>query len=197
MPLNISRVEPIEYTDYGSIPNHFRVESLYIVQPVDDGLGGLALIETPVAETFIRDYNADGHDHPTAWAQEYDLRSWGIFLTRDGDQPVGGAAVALNSPVFPAQEMQRADLAVLWDIRVHPEWRGRGIGTALFQHAADWTREQGYGQLGIETDSSNLPACKFYQHLGCELGAILRYGYSGVPEVAAYAMLLWYFDLTH
>jgi streptothricin acetyltransferase len=86
-------------------------------------------------------------------------------------------------------------LAVLWDIRVHPAHKNRGIGEKLFHQAADWARAKGYGQLGAETDSSNVPACKFYVRMGCELGAILKYGYSGVPEVADYAMLLFYFDL--
>ena len=193
--MQISLITPVEYPLYASIPNYFRVEALLQVQPVRGGLGGLSLLETPVSEPFIRDYSATGQDHPAAWAAQYDLRRWGIFLAWEDAQPVGGAAVALDSPVFPARDLQRRDLAVLWDIRVAPDWRGRGIGRALFRWAVAWAREQGCGQLGIETDSSNVPACKFYQRQGCALGAILRHGYSGVPDVAAYAMLLWYLDL--
>jgi GNAT superfamily N-acetyltransferase len=46
---------------------------------------------------------------------------------------------------------RREDLAVLWDIRVHPEHRRRRIGTRLFRYAVDWAWSKGLGQLGAET----------------------------------------------
>jgi GNAT superfamily N-acetyltransferase len=180
------------YSLYDSIPSNFWVEAIYEVEHIKNTL---QLVEKPVETPFVRDYNAIGHYTPSAWAKELDLSNWGIFTAMEGDQPIGGAAVALEGPVFPVRHMQRQDLAVLWDIRVHPDHQCRGVGTALFLHAADWARGQGCGQLGIETDSSNLPACKFYASMGCELAGILKYGYSGVPEIAGYAMLLWYLDL--
>ena len=143
-------------------------------------------------EPFVKIYDNDG---PTAWAREFDLQTWGIFVAFDEEKPVGGAAVALNTSAYPMDHFQRKDLAVLYDIRVHPDARGRGIGAQLFPHAVDWAREQGYGQLGLETQSINVPACRFYAKQGCTLGAIHRYGYAGVPDVAHEAMLLWYFDL--
>ena len=54
-------------------------------------------------------------------------------------QVVGGAAVAFNTNgVFMLEG--RSDLAVLWDLRVHPAWQRQGVGRALFQHAAAWAR---------------------------------------------------------
>lgn len=103
--------------------------------------------------------------------------------------------MALDGEIFPARDLQRSDLAVLWDIRVHPDHKRSGVGRALFQHAARWAKAQGCGQLGLETDGSNIPACMFYEKMGCELGAVLKYGYSGVPEVAEYPLLLWYLEL--
>jgi ribosomal protein S18 acetylase RimI-like enzyme len=188
----IVSLTPSKYYLYDSIPSRFWVESVY---RVEQSSSGLILVEEPVEQPFTRDYRSVGHDTPSSWAKEFDLSRWGIFVAMDRDQPVGGAAVALDGPVFPVRHMQRKDLAVLWDIRIHPDHKGRGIGTALFRHAAAWAREMGYNQLGIETDSSNIPACKFYIKLGCELGGILKYGYSGVSEVAEYAMLLWYLDM--
>jgi GNAT superfamily N-acetyltransferase len=108
---------------------------------------------------------------------------------------VGGAAVASGAPVYPIDRFQRADLAVLWDIRVHPEYRRRGIGTRLFEYAADWARGKGFGQLGVETQNVNVPACRFYVSQGFVLGAIHRFGYAGCSDVADEVMLLWYADL--
>lgn len=47
----------------------------------------------------------------------------------------------------------------------------------------------------METDSSNVAASRFYARQGCELAVIHRFGYAGVPDLAHYAMFLWYLDL--
>ena len=191
MVIQIQAIGVDDYALYDAIPNHFEVRTFFQVVAPDGGLGGLRLVEQPV-EPYIKTYENDG---PTAWAQEFDLQTWGIFVAFNGDAPVGGATVALNAQVYPMDHFQRKDLAVLWDIRVHPDARGRGIGAQLFRHGADWARSQGYGQLGLETQSVNVPACRFYARQGCTLGTIHRYGYAGVPDVAHEAMLLWYLDL--
>jgi GNAT superfamily N-acetyltransferase len=191
MILQIESIGAEDFALYDAIPNHFEVRTVFQVVAPDSGLGGLQLIEQPV-EPYLKTYDNDG---PTAWAQAFDLQTWGIFVAFDDGVPVGGAVVALNAQVYPLDHFQRKDLAVLWDIRVHPNARGRGIGARLFRHTADWARGQGYGQLGLETQSINVPACRFYAKQGCTLGAIHRYGYAGVPDVAHEAMLLWYLDL--
>jgi GNAT superfamily N-acetyltransferase len=191
MTVHIRSIDIEEFSLYDAILNHFEVRTVFQVVALDGSLGGLQLVEQPV-EPYIKVYENDG---PTAWAQEFDLQTWGIFVAFDEEKPLGGAAVALNAKVYPLDHFQRKDLAVLWDIRVHPDARGRGIGARLFRHAADWARDQGYGQLGLETQSVNVLACRFYAKLGCTLGAIHRYGYAGVPDVAHEAMLLWHLDL--
>ena len=192
---SIVQISTAQFSLYDSIPSQFLVKSIYRVENMQNGPGGLTLVEEPVKNPFTRDYNFSGIDIPTTWAQKFDMSNWGIFITLAGEQPIGGCAIALDGDVFPVREMQRKDLAIVWDIRVRPAFQRQGVGTLLFLHAANWSKEQGYGQLGLETDTSNVPACKFYTHLGCELGAILKYGYSGIPEVATYAMLLWYLNL--
>ena len=191
MTIHIQTIGVEDFTLYDAIPNHFEVRTVFQVMALDGGLGGLQLVEQPV-EPYIKYYDSDG---PTAWAEEFDLHTWGIFVALDDEKPVGGATVALNAQVYPMDHFQRKDLAVLWDIRVYPDARGRGIGARLFRHAVDWARSQGYGQLGLETQSVNVPACRFYARQGCTLGAIHRFGYAGVPDVAHEAMLLWYLDL--
>jgi GNAT superfamily N-acetyltransferase len=181
---------------YSRIANWYEVRSVLRVDPVDEGLGGFAIVEEELAEPFIRDYDSHHEDNPARWARQFNISRWGIFLaTNDADDPVGGAAVALDAPVYPLDRFQRPDLAVLWDIRVDPDHRRSGVGTQLLARAAAWARARGYGQLGIETDSSNVGACRFYAKQGCEMGAIHRFGYSGIPAVADHAMLLWYLEL--
>ncbi|MFX0201749.1 MAG: GNAT family N-acetyltransferase [Candidatus Hodarchaeota archaeon] len=86
----------------------------------------------------------------------------------------------------------RKDIAALWDIRVNPDYRGRGIGTLLFREAVEFARQRKCICLKSETQNTNVPACKFYRKHGCVLGAINRFAYWEIPNEA---MLDWYFDL--
>ena len=83
----------------------------------------------------------------------------------------------------------RDDLAVLWDIRVAPEARRRGVGAALFSRALDWSRARGCSELKIETQNVNVGACRFYERCGCELRAIHQSAYATLPDEM---QLLWY-----
>lgn len=49
--------------------------------------------------------------------------------------------------------------------------------------------------MKVETQNVNVPACRFYQRMGCRLGEIRQYGYAAVPAVADEVMLNWYLEL--
>jgi GNAT superfamily N-acetyltransferase len=83
---------------------------------------------------------------------------------------LGGAAVALDAAAIDPSDLR--ELAVLWDIRVSPKSRGRGIGTQLFRAVTAWVRGRGGTRLEIETQDTNVPACRFYARQGCVLGSI-------------------------
>ena len=191
MPVRILEVGPDQLPLYGTVPSAFRVEAILQVQEADGGLGGLILREEPVAAPYVKDY--DVYETPAHWAARFDVTNWAFFIASDDGQAVGAAAVAVDTPGVHMLE-GRSDLAVLWDIRVHPERRGEGIGTALFGRAAGWARGRGCRELKIETQNTNVRACRFYAARGCRLGAIVRRAYRE-PEIAHEAMLLWYLDL--
>jgi RimJ/RimL family protein N-acetyltransferase len=55
------------------------------------------------------------------------------------------------------------------------EWRGRGIGKALFAATCQFARANGYGKFVIQVRSSNLGAQSFYKRMGfCECGRLGR-----------------------
>lgn len=196
MSITIQEIGPDRFPHYGQIPSRFEVQSILRVEVTEGWPGGFRLVEERIGLPFVRDHDGHSEDNPARWASRFDVSRWGILLaTGEAGLPLAGAAIAVEPPIFPMARFQRSDLAALWDIRVHPQHRRQGIGSQLFGAAAGWARRRGYGQLGIETDSSNVAACRFYTRQGCELGAIHRFGYAGVPEVAPYAMLLWYLDL--
>ena len=102
--------------------------------------------------------------------------------------------MAVHTPAVHMLE-DHSDSAVLWDIRVRPERRREGVGTHLFRYAADWARGKGRRQMKVETQNTNVPACRFYAAQGCVLGGINRFGYAACPAAAHETMLLWYLDL--
>jgi GNAT superfamily N-acetyltransferase len=191
MPIEIEEIDPTQLERYGQVPSRYLVRTILQAELDTGGLGGIRLRQVPVPEPYEKDYDSYG-ELPTDWPSKFDVSRWGFFLAHAGQEPVAAAAVAFSTPgVFMLEERQ--DLAVLWDLRVRPQARGAGI--PLFRHAARWARARGGRQLKIETQNVNVPACRFYQRMGAQLGEIRRFGYAAVPAVAHEIMLCWYLDL--
>jgi GNAT superfamily N-acetyltransferase len=194
MAVEICQIDAAELTRYAQVPSAFWVGKVLVPEPLDGGLGGIGLRLEPVSAPYLKDYDAYGEGRPIDWPREYDVRHWGFFLAQEQGRPVGAAAVAWKTPGV-SMRAGRDDMAVLWDIRVHPDWWGQGVGRQVFWHAARWSHRQGARLLKIETQNVNVRACRFYRRQGAVLGQIDRYGYASVPHVAHEAMLLWYLDL--
>jgi GNAT superfamily N-acetyltransferase len=190
MRIKIAEISPERLGEYGKVPSAFEVKTILEVELVEDGLGGMILHAVPV-KPYIKDYDA-GDELPTDWPRRYDVTKWGFFLAEMDGEPVGAAAVAVDTTGVFMLEARR-DLSVLWEIRVRPQARGAGI--LLFRHAAGWSKARGCSQMKIETQNINVPACRFYQRMGARLGGIHRHGYAAIPAVAHEVMLNWYLDL--
>ena len=193
MAIDIREVGIESLSIYARIPIAFEQRSVLRVVLVDDGLGGLRLHEERLSSPHIEDYDSLG-DGPERWPQLFDLATWGIFLAWDRDQPVAGATLAFDTPGVHMLSGRR-DLAALWDIRVHPDYRRQGIGTEAIRRAAAWARSRGCDYLKIETQKTNVTACRFYVAQGCTLGQIDLHGYALDPRVAHQVMLVWYLRL--
>jgi len=194
MPFEIKRIKSDSLDQYARIPMTVDVQSVLDVVPMDDGLGGLVLQERQLNTPYVKDYDADVGNAPPLWAGQFDLTNWGIFLGFQKGQAVAGMAIACQVADSDLCD-GRDDLAVLWDLRVHPDCKHQGLGTHLFQHGLIWAREQGCVQFKIETQNINIPACRFYAKQGCRLESIHNYAYYATPQVRHEAMLLWYLDL--
>jgi GNAT superfamily N-acetyltransferase len=189
----IEQVSAAELARYASIPARFEVRSILRVEVIEEGLGGIRLTEAGVESPYTKDYDAYG-ETPEDWPRLFDVSRWAFFLAIAGGQAAGAAAVAFNTNGVHMLE-GRTDLSVLWDIRVHHDWRGKGVGSKLFSRGVAWSRERGCKQMKIETQNVNVPACRFYASQGAVLGGINRFGYFGQPQVGDEVMLLWYIDL--
>ncbi len=75
------------------------------------------------------------------------------------------------------EENGHACLENLW---VLPEFIGKGIGKALFLHAAELARQRGYKLLQLETDPN---AAGFYEKMGMHKVNEHRYELDGQPRI--------------
>ena len=170
----------------------FRVESVLACSVVNQGLGGMVLAERALKAPYVKDYDGYENEGPATWARHFDLSQWAFFGAHREGERIGGAVVAFDTEGVSMLE-GRQDLAVVWDLRVAPALRGQGVGAALFRAVEAWAASRDCRQLKVETQNTNVPACRFYARQGCVLGALNRHAYPELPEEI---QLLWYKDLS-
>ena len=183
--------QPSELLAYARISSAFQVREIVDIAEAIDGPGQFVLSRRKLEPPYTKDYDAIAEDRPGHWPRLFDLSHWRLFSARLAGQRLGGAAAVFDAPDMDLLEGRR-DLALLWDIRVAPEARGRGVGSALFRAVEDWARSKGCRALKIETQNSNAPACAFYAQNGCVLGSIQRSAYQRFPDEV---QMFWYKDL--
>ena len=74
---------------------------------------------------------------------------------------IGFQSLDLYSPVLPSM----SHVGQLGTFLL-PEWRGQGVGKALFNATRTFARSAGYRKLVIQVRASNAPAQGFYKRLG-------------------------------
>lgn len=82
--------------------------------------------------------------------------------------------------------------ACVEDLGVEARHRRRGVAQRLMEAAVTWARQRGLAGLMLETQDTNVPACRFYQHVGFELGGIDRLLYSAQDGLQGETALFWY-----
>jgi GNAT superfamily N-acetyltransferase len=180
-----------DLADYSLVPTDYEIRTVFDVRVMDQGLGGFLLSERKIDTPYVKCYDASEEDGPTGWAKRWDISNWGILSAFVNGSRAGGCVVAYDTPGVHKLE-GRKNIAALWDIRVHPDYRHSGIGARLFQSAVAWARKRNCRFLKVETQNNNVPACRFYAKQGCVLGVINRYGYDDFPDEAE---LVWYKEL--
>ena len=180
-----------DLADYGTVPISFEVRTVLDVHIIDRGLGGFVMSERAIDTPYVKDYDAIEGEGPTRWADRWDISNWGVISAFVNGARAGGCVMAYDTPHLYLLD-GRKDIAVLWDLRVHPDHRSAGIGWRLFQAAEAWARKRNCRLLKIETQNINVPACRFYVKQGCTLGAFNRYAYEEFPDEV---QLLWYKEL--
>jgi GNAT superfamily N-acetyltransferase len=190
MKVEIVEENAAALADYARIPIAFDVNS--VVEARQSGTSGdFTLDERPLSTPYVKDYDALPNNGPLAWTKRFDITNWGFLAAWSNGSRVGGATVVHH---FAGIEMLEArdDLAVLWDIRVMPDLRGKGIGSALLAGVERWANERNAPWLKAETQNVNVPACRFYARHGFVLKAANEFAY---PDLPGEIQLLWYKEI--
>jgi len=168
------------------VPIAFLVEATFDDDALDTLARGGHAVPTTVPAPYEKDYDATPGGRPTDWPTRFDVARWIILGAFDAGARVGGAVVIVGDAE--ADPGGQSDDALLWDLRVAPDMRHRGIGTALLRAAEQAAGRQGARMLRVETQQFNVAACRFYQRNGFTLEQVRRDAY---PEHPDEVQLLW------
>jgi len=112
--------------------------------------------DQPAIETFTR--------HTFEWG-DYVARVYGEWLADTAGQTLvadsGGNAVGLARVASLSDEE-----AWFQGVRVHPDHRRQGVGTALTSHACEWAQERGARVIRLAVESWNRPARTQFERSG-------------------------------
>jgi ribosomal protein S18 acetylase RimI-like enzyme len=176
---------------YASIPIAYQIVEVLDPASPSDADGLLPYKSRMLDAPIVKDYDAQPGNHPLDWPARFDVRRWCFLAARSGEHRVGGAVIVARNPDVEMLE-GRDDLALLWDLRVAPAARHHGVGTALLAAGEAWAQARGARVLKVETQNTNVPACRFYASHGFTLRAVCRGAY---PELPKEIQLLWYKEL--
>lgn len=187
MTLTIIEERPTGLAEYARVSIGFTVAERFDEQALAVLRDDASIRAVAVSPPYWKDYDSYPGGHPSEWPRQFDLLRWTILAAYDGARRRGGAVVIVDDP--------RIDLlrdcpscALLWDIRVAPDARRQGVGSALLEAAEQRARERGARSLRVETQDVNVPACRFYYAHGFRLERTTPGAYAELPNEV---QLLW------
>lgn len=80
----------------------------------------------------------------------------------DGDKLVGFCSVVINHDIVENQK----PIIMLWNLRVHPEYRNYGVGKNIMHFIEKFGKENNVDFIFLGCDKDNESARKFYHKIG-------------------------------
>lgn len=121
--------------------------------PAIEQSAGLAFRAIPGLAWLADEDNASPEQHRALIAQG---ACWVAVNARD--EPLGFLSAAIEG-----------DALHIWELDVHLDWQGRGIGRALLQQAVDDTRRRGLAAITLTTFRDVAWNAPFYRKSGFEI----------------------------
>ncbi|CAL9321201.1 GNAT family N-acetyltransferase [Streptomyces sp. SudanB182_2057] len=160
-----------------ALDSSFTTGTVFQVTATDEGF---ALREVPVEPPLTKVFPEDESDGAEGSGDDgMDSRT---FVAQGASgEPAGFVAVSYSG-------WNRR--LIIEDIKVAPEHRGKGVGRALMELAAEFARERGAGHIWLEVTNINAPAIHAYRRMGfafCGLDTTL---YDGTPSRGEQALYM-------
>jgi GNAT superfamily N-acetyltransferase len=192
MKLTVVEDSPSRLADYAQISIGFTVRELFDEEAIAALMRRASANPTPIAAAYWKDYDSYPGGSPTDWPARFDMSHWTLLAAYLDDRRLGGAALITGDPGIDLLRDCPA-CALLWDLRVSPAARTRGVGSALLRAVEDHARQRSAHVLCAETQQVNVPACRFYQRHGFWLDRAIPDAYPQLPDET---QLLWRKALT-
>jgi GNAT superfamily N-acetyltransferase len=106
---------------------------------------------------------SDAAPYAAAWS-EIHAGPGGVLVAEASERVVGACQVI----VFRHLQARGGRCAEIESVHVHPEHRGRGIGTLLMGAAIEMARELGCYRVQLTSNQARTQAHRFYERLGFE-----------------------------
>ncbi len=148
---------------------------------------GWRLVERPLPQPFDKGHRYDFDEREQENIRQRFQQGDGLHLVVE----YGGQIAGILDMV--PQEWNHT--VFIWNIMLDTAIRGQGVGRALFQRAVDWARQLGYRALVLETQTNNVPACKFYAAMGCRLEGIREMLYTNRDIERNEVAIFWVYSL--
>lgn len=79
----------------------------------------------------------------------------------------------------------------IWNLMLDQDVRGQGLGRALVERSIDWTKRRKLRAVMLETQTNNVPACKFYAQVGFQLVGVNETFYTNRDHQRREIALFW------
>lgn len=143
----------------------FTSRTVLAVEKSGSGLAvGWRLEERPLPTPYDKRHHYDFDDTEIANVRRRFEQGTGLHLVVEWRDQLAG--------ILDVEAQDWNNTALIWNIMLDRAIRGQGVGRALFERAVTWGRMQGFRALQIETQTNNVPACKFYVRIGCAISGI-------------------------
>jgi ribosomal protein S18 acetylase RimI-like enzyme len=158
------------------------------VERLGNGLeAGWRLVEHPLPEPFDKGHAYDFDANERAAIRRRLQRGDGLHLVVEWRGRFAG--------LLEATPQEWNSTASVWNLMLDRAIRRQGVGRELFARAAAWARQAGYRALVFETQTNNVPACRFYLALGCRLDGLRETLYHNDDLARGEVALFWTYPL--
>ena len=185
MSVEIRHEDHRALTAYAEISNAYEIRE--VVYPLAAGNPTMPIPRISVSPPRRKDYDSIPGNHPRDWRVQFGIERARFLAAFSNGQRVGGAVVVVDT-TDALRLGGIAGLALLWDLRVAPHARGKGVGQALLLAAEGSAQDAGARGMVIETQNINVAACDLYARTGYRITKVDGTAY---PELPGEVQVTW------